>query len=79
MKVELDLTKEQYDLLLSLVFSKFDELDRQEDSLLVCRDFSDIPEEMEEYNKQLKELEKPLEDAKTLYKQIAVYTMPWLA
>lgn len=75
MNMKLDLTEEQYELLLNLVFSEFDKLDRQEDSLLVCADFCD---ETDEFKTQLEELQKPLETAKELYKKVAVYKMPWL-
>jgi hypothetical protein len=36
-KVQLDLTQEQ---LFDLVFSKYDELDKKEDSLLALRDYA---------------------------------------
>lgn len=72
MKIELELTEDQYEVLLSLVFSKFDELDKQEDSLLACLNFC---AETDEFKKQLLELEKPLENAKNLHKQVASYTM----
>jgi len=73
MKVELDLTKEQFELLLDLVFSKYDELDKLEDALDDCVTFCD---KTDEFEKQLKELEKPLEDAKNLFLQVREYKYP---
>jgi hypothetical protein len=72
MKVALELTEDQYELLLFLVFSKLDELDKQEDNLLICVAFSD---ETDEYNKKLVELKKSLENVKDVYHQIATYAI----
>lgn len=78
MKIELDLTEEQLDLLLDLVFSKFDELDKQEDSLLICRDFSMDWDEIAKYEKELEELDKTLKPAENLYQQVRKHKYPYL-
>jgi len=73
MKIELDLTKEQFELLLNLVFFKYDELNKLEDALDGCITFCD---ETDDFKEQLKELEKPLGDAKNLFLQVRKYKYP---
>lgn len=70
MKVPLYLTTKQYDLLLDLVFHKYNELNKEEDSLLAVRDFSLDEDRFEMYQKKIEELREPLEAFGNIYVQL---------
>lgn len=70
MKLELYLTPQQYNLLLELVFHKYNELNEQEDSLLAVRDFSLDEDRFEMYQKKIDELRELLEGFGNIYVQL---------
>lgn len=70
MKVPLYLTSQQYDLLLDLLFHKYNELNEQEDSLLAVRDFSLEEDRFEMYQNKIDELREPLEAFGNIYVQL---------
>ena len=72
-KVQLDLTQEQFSLLFDLVFSKYDELDKREDSLLALRDYVLNENIVTWYEEQLKEIEVPLANFQAIYEQLLNY------
>lgn len=69
-KVQLDLTQEQ---LFDLVFSKYDELDKKEDSLLTLRDYALDLGAIAKYEEHLKEIEVPLTNFQAIYEQLLNY------
>ena len=69
-KVQLDLTQEQFSLLFDLVFSKYDELDKREDSLLALKDYVLNENIVTWYEEQLKEIEVPLANFQAIYEQL---------
>ena len=72
-KVQLDLTQEQFSLLFDLVFFKYDELDKKEDSLLALRDYALDWGAIAKYEEHLKEVEVPLANFRAIYKQLLNY------
>ena len=72
-KVQLDLTQEQFSLLFDLVFFKYDELDKREDSLLALRDYALDWGVIAEYEGHLKEIEVPLANFQAIYEQLLNY------
>ena len=72
-KVQLDLTQEQFSLLFDLIFSKYDELDKRENSLLALRDYALDWDVIAKYEEHLKEIEVPLANFQTIYEQLLNY------
>lgn len=72
-KVQLDVTQEQFSLLFDLIFSKYYELGKREDSLLACRDYAIDWGVLSKYEEHLKEIEVPLANLKVIYEQLLHY------
>ena len=70
MTVNLDLTPQQIELLSDLVFCKYNELDEQEDSLLVARDFSLCMDRSNSYQKRIDEVRSILNDLRQITVQL---------
>ncbi len=69
MKIELELTHEQFGLLIDLVKDKYRELDEQDTNWSILHDTSNN----KEYNKQIKRIQEPLENFQTIYEQLLNY------
>ena len=72
-KVQLDLTQEQFSVLFDLIFSKYSELDKREDALLALEDYALDWGAITKYEEQLKEIEVPLANFQTIYEQLLNY------
>ena len=72
-KVQLDLTQEQFSLLFDLIFSKYTELGKREDGLLACRDYALDWGVIAKHEEHLKEIEAPLANFQAIYEQLLKY------
>lgn len=73
MKIQLELSVLEYDLLLELVHKKYLNLDSNHTNLLICRDFSENMDIVENAEKELQKLEPSLTSFEKIWKQLLIF------